>query len=214
VFRGSHQVALGSADPDAEVWVGDSKYTGPITIDRDLTLRAYALGDGTRSPTISVAFRRLTHYPRITLSAPYAPQYAAAGDDTLIDGLRGGSNFRVGRWQGYQGHDLDATIDLGETRDIRHVAMGFLQDTGSWIFMPRQIAIEVSDDGTTFRGVGVVKNTVPEQESKPVTAELGAGVNARARYVRVRVQRYGRLPGWHPGAGNEAWFFADEISVR
>jgi hypothetical protein len=38
-------------------------------------------------------------------------------------------------------------------------------------------------------------------------------VQARARYVAVRVARYGPLPDWHPGHGEEAWFFTDEIVV-
>ena len=48
------------------------------------TLTFHAVRGGARSPTVSVSFRRLTDYPRITLSAKYAPQYEAAGDDTLI----------------------------------------------------------------------------------------------------------------------------------
>jgi hypothetical protein len=32
--------------------------------------------------------------------------------------------------------------------------------------------------------------------------------------VRVTVERYGRLPDWHPGKGEESWFFADEIVVE
>jgi hypothetical protein len=34
------------------------------------------------------------------------------------------------------------------------------------------------------------------------------------RYVRVTVERYGRLPAWHPGQGEESWFFADEIVIE
>jgi hypothetical protein len=159
-------------------------------------------------------FRRIADYPRITLSAPYAPQYAAAGDDALIDGLHGGSNFRVGRWQGYQGHDLDVTLDFGAARDIHQVEMGFLQDTGSWILMPRRIVVLVSDDGRMFRTVGEAAHSVSEREMTPLTRKFTSDAGARARYVRVHVERYGPLPSWHPGAGNEAWFFADEIVVR
>jgi hypothetical protein len=31
-----------------------------------------------------------------------------------VDGLRGGHDFRTGEWQGYQGQDVNATVDLGE----------------------------------------------------------------------------------------------------
>ena len=113
----------------------------------------------------------------------YAPQYAAAGDDTLIDGLRGNQSFKTGRWQGYLGTDLDVTLDFGAPREIRHVSMGFLQDTGSWILMPRRISVQISDDDVTFRDAGAVDNSVSERESAALTRDfvldLGRAVRAR-----------------------------------
>ena len=200
----------------------------PIPVSESVTLKAIAfqsqsrvgpaleVGRDSTSPVMSVTFRRLTDYPRITLSAKYAPQYTAAGDDTLIDGLRGNDSFKTGRWQGYLGTDLDITLDFGKARDVRHVAMGFLQDTGSSILMPRRIDVALSEDGATFTPVGTVAATVPESESTATIGDYALELPEprRARYVRIRVERYGKLPGWHPGAGSEAWFFADEIIVR
>ena len=223
-FRGVQEVALGNADKDAVIFYtldgaapteASSRYVAPVRVDDSLTLKAIAVA-GAPSPAMTVVFRRLADFPRITLSAKYAPQYAAAGDDTLIDGLRGNQSFKTGRWQGYLGTDLDVTLDFGRLRDIRHVAMGFLQDTGSWIFMPRRIHIELSEDGATFTPVGTVAATVAEMESNATTSDFALDLreSRHARYVRVRVERYGKLPAWHPGAGNEAWFFADEVVVR
>jgi predicted alpha-1,2-mannosidase len=223
VFRGTQQVALGSADAGVEIRYTldgrspdktSNRYDLPIRVDASATLRARAFRDEEASPVLTVVFRRLDDYPRIALSAAYAPQYAAAGDDALIDGLRGGSNFRTGRWQGYQGQNLDVTVDFGAPRDITSVAMGFLQDTGSWIFMPRRIEVAVSHDGRTFEVLGAVENTVSERDEQAVTRDFELYAAARARYVRISVARYGTLPAWHPGAGGEAWFFADEIVVR
>ncbi len=236
-FRGIQQVTLGDAEPGVEIRYTldgteptrtSARYERPIDISETVTLKAIAFRnhapvgptfevgrDGT-SPVMSVSFRRLTDFPKITLGAKYAPQFAAAGEDTLIDGLRGNDSFKTGRWQGFLGTDLDITLDFGQLRDIRHVAMGFLQDAGSWIFMPRRVVIKGSTDGRNFRSLGSVENAVPERESKAVTRdfvlEMPQGVPVR--HIRLRVERYGKLPAWHPGAGNEAWFFADEIVVR
>jgi hypothetical protein len=32
--------------------------------------------------------------------------------------------------------------------------------------------------------------------------------------VQVRVTRFGPLPEWHPGKGEQAWFFTDEIVIE
>jgi predicted alpha-1,2-mannosidase len=234
-YRGTQTVALGQAEPDVEIRYtldgstpdrASARYEGPIRIDASLTLKAVAYrssADPTDvsprdlgSPVISAAFRRLTEYPHITLSAPYAPQYAASGDDALIDGLRGGEDFRTTRWQGYRGTDLTVTLDFGAARDVRHVGMRFLQETRAWIFMPRRVFVDVSDDGRTFRALGTMENKVPERESRTITQDLAIDLARarKARYVRLRIQTFGKLPAWHPGAGEDAWFFADEIVVR
>jgi predicted alpha-1,2-mannosidase len=224
-FRGTQLVSLANAAENAQIIYtlnGETpthtspRYSGPIQINDSVTLKAIAFVGSAPSPVMRVVFRKLTDSPRITLSAKYASQYAAAGDDALIDGLRGNESFKTGRWQGYRGTDLEATLDFGVTREIRHVAMGFLQDTGSWIFMPRRIHIELSEDGAAFTSAGTVAATVPETESKATIGDyaLDLAQPRRARYVRVRVERYGKLPAWHPGAGEEAWFFSDEIIVR
>ena len=236
VFRGTQNVTLGTAEPGSEIYYTldgstpartSTRHERPIPVTGSLTLRAIAIRAATpgppseaerdvASPVIAVTFRRLTDYPRIALSAPYAAQYAAAGDDTLIDGLRGNDSFKTGRWQGYRGTDLAVTLDFGAPRDVHQVAMGFLQDTGSWIFMPRRIFVEASADGESFQPVGTVDNMLSERESKATARDFVLRLiqSRRVQYVRVRVQTHGKLPAWHPGAGEDAWFFADEVIVR
>ena len=229
VFRDSQPVRLRSADPTAVIHYSvdgstpsraSPRYAAPFVINDSVTVRAIALVGEDESPVMSVAFRRLSEYPKITLSAPYAPQYAAAGRDTLIDGLRGTTNnFRTGRWQGYLGKDLEVTLDFGEARDIKQVAVGFLRDVGSWIFYPRGVELLVSDDGQAFRQAGMstmVLSGDGKEDTQPETRDhvIDLPMPQRARYLRVRILHYGKLPAWHPGAGNDAWFFADEIVVR
>ena len=228
VFRGSQAVRLASAEATAAIhYTTDGstpdasapRYNTPFTIENSTTLKAVAIHEEAVSPVMTVTFRRLADFPKITLSAPYAPQYAAAGTDALIDGLRGNTSFKTGRWQGYLGKDLDVTLDFGEVRDIRQITVGYLQDTGSWIFFPRQTVVSVSDDGQTFNRVATSAMVLVDDPRQDARAEIRDHVidlpmPQRARYVRVRVEHYGKLPAWHAGAGNDAWFFADEIIVR
>jgi predicted alpha-1,2-mannosidase len=228
VFRESQPVRLRSAEPAAVIYYtidgssptrSSSRYAAPFTINDSVTVKATAFIDDDSSPVMSVTFRRLSEYPKITLSTSYAPQYAAAGRDTLIDGLRGNNNFRTGRWQGYQGKDLEVTLDFGEPRDIRQISVGFLRDIGSWIFYPTSAAVSVSDDGESFRQAAASAMVVPgdtSEDRRPETRDhvIDLPLPQRARYLRVRIEHYGKLPAWHPGAGSDAWFFADEIVVR
>ncbi len=224
-FRGSTEVALGDADPRAEVRYtldggepgpGSARYERPIALGQSATLRAVALVAGRLpSPFLEARFSKIPDGRTVTLSARYSPQYAAGGDDALIDGLRGGSNYRLGRWQGYQGEDLEAVVDLGRAQELGRVAAGFIQESRAWVMMPRQVSFALSVDGKAWTPVGTVANTVPDTEKAVVTKDFDASFPAaRARFVRVIVTKYGNLPAWHNGAGSPAFFFCDEITVE
>ena len=148
------------------------------------------------------------------LEHPYSDQYSAGGLKALIDHQRGGDNFRTGVWQGYHGVDLVATIDLGTKMKINRLAGSFLQEQGSWIFMPKEVEFFVSDDGKKFRSVGKKTNEIAENEDDAVIQELGVRPRCEARYVKMAAKNIGICPDWHVGAGQPAWIFCDEFIIE
>jgi hypothetical protein len=196
-----------------------ARYMAPFVVERSSTIKAIAVSaDGNSSLTASAHYHRIPHNWTISLKSNYSRQYSGGGDLALIDGIRGTTNWSGGAWQGYQGVDLVAVIDLGEVKSIRSLGAGFLQDVGSWIWMPRRIEFEVSVDGNTFNQVLTLQNDIPDGQA------AGGGVIAKnfegtispqpVRYVRIRAVTFGKIPAWHPGQGGDAWIFADEIWVN
>ena len=226
IFRGQTTVKLDHAEPGVELhYTSDGSaatsasptLVQPLTLRDTTTMRVVARrSNGDASLPFEVAFHKIPDALTIKLSARYATQYSAGGDDALIDGLRGSLDFRDGRWQGYRGTDLEVLIDLGSVQQIRRVAIHCLEDQGSWIFFPRSVAIMTSEDGT-FSGDGppaayisAPRDPTPRIREYP-TSKPGPW---SARYIRIDVRRFGPLPDWHPGKGEEAWFFADEIVIE
>jgi hypothetical protein len=152
----------------------------------------------------------------VMLAKANSNQYPGTGATTLTDGLLGSTNHHDGLWQGWIGSDLEAVIDLGEKRPVRSIGASFLQATGSWILLPKSVAIDLSDDGVRWRPAAELVHEVPADREAPLRRvfehELG-GVS-EARFVKVVAQNPGALPDWHPGAGRPSWIFADEIIVR
>jgi len=150
----------------------------------------------------------------VTLRVEPDPQYAGSGAGVLTDGRVGTQDFRDGAWLGFQGRDLDATVDLGAPRSIRRVGLDCMQNQQPWVFLPRAVEFSVSEDGVRWEVVGRV--TSPVERSAEISPRvLAVPVDAGSvRYVRVVARGVDPLPEWHSGGGNPAWIFADEIIVE
>src|SRR6185312_5795964 len=90
----------------------------------------------------------------VKLAIPYDPKYPASGDRSLTDGLMGTTAFKDGRWLGFDGPDLNATIDLQEKKPIKTVTASFLCDPNSGIFLPPVVSVYTSTDGQQFEPAG------------------------------------------------------------
>jgi predicted alpha-1,2-mannosidase len=204
--------ALDGKDPGESAAI----YDKPFTIRESTILTAVAKRKGLpESFRIQAGFTRIPKDRKITLNTKYAPQYSAGGDAALIDFTRGGNDFRTGTWQGYEGVDLDAVVDLGSLQKIRRISAGFLQDIGSWIFFPLEVEYYLSPDGREFFKAGSVPDDIPEKDPAVQVKDFILTVNnGHARFIRIVAKNRGICPTWHPGAGSKAWIFADEIVVE
>jgi len=197
------------------------RFTTPFTIDKSTTIKAVAVDESGRQSRVATAtFHRIPHDWKLTLLSKYSSQYPGGGDFAVIDGIRGTTNWSGGAWQGYWGKDFVAVVDLGRTQTITKLGAGFLQEAGSWIWMPRRVEFEVSLDGQTFTHVLSIPNDVPDGSDPNTNAgtlakDFVKNVNSQvARYVRIKAVNFGKIPSWHPGSGGDAWIFVDEIIIE
>ena len=162
---------------------------------------------------ISSSVRKISSDRDITLFQRYNPQYNAGGDEGLIDGGRGPLNWKAGGWQGYQGTDFTAVVDLREKRAVNRISAGFCQDARSWIWMPSEVVYSVSDDGVNYTEVYRETTPVASDDMTVQIWDCDSSVSVEARYVKVFAMNFGTIPQWHPGAGSDAFIFIDEIMV-
>jgi glycosyl hydrolase family 92/F5/8 type C domain-containing protein len=223
-FRGSTEVELESAEPGAMIrWTKNlaipagqfAPYAGPIVLDDTASIRFLAEREGRRSPIVEAEFHRIPNDWTVTLGSEPNPQYTAGGADALVDGLRGSTEWRTGRWHGYQYRDFEATVDLGRIQSVRRAGAGFLQDVRSWIWMPVEVVVQVSIDGKEFQEVAKISTDVRPDDTELVIRDLvGSFEPVEARYVRIRAKSFGTIPDWHPGHGDGAFVFVDEILIE
>ncbi len=205
----------GSQDTDSTE--GFVPYEGPFTLKENCTVRAFVRKDGQTSAVTSCTVHKIHNDMRIKLGARYNRQYNAGGDEGLIDGYRGTTNWRTGGWQGYQDTDFTAVVELLEPRMLEEIGAGFCQDARSWIWMPRYVEFSVSGDGENFVPVGRVDNTTDPQDYVVQVRDMSVNVpvsTGPVRFIKVFAKNFGTIPEWHPGAGGEGFIFIDEIWVK
>ena len=132
----------------------------------------------------------------------------------LVDYIRGGNDYRTGSWQGYEGIDLVAVVDLGKKQRISDISTGFIQDENSWIFMPVEVEFFTSKNGKKFKSAGKVVNDISPKEKGSIVKNYGVKTRGKARYVKVVAKNRGVCPPYHKGAGGKCWIFVDEVVVR
>ncbi len=166
-FKDSLEVAVITSCGDCIVQAGfvDDKIvfsnrTISFKLKKDSNIWAYTKrADGRSSDTIWTTFYKINDKLKLTLKSEYANQYAAGGDDALIDRQRGTSDFRTGSWQGYQGQDVELVLSFGELRSNPKVTVGFLQDVRSWVWFPSEVQFYFSADGKNWSAPITVRHT-------------------------------------------------------
>jgi len=219
-------VTLSSEIPDAQIYyttngtdpdATSNKYENPIPIDSSVTLKAVDIIDGKVMGVKPAEQKFVMHKAvgkNVTYTNPVSRYYPADGPNTLTDGVRGTTEVNK-YWHGLQGKDLIATIDMGTEASVKNISIGCLQRYSDWIFLPQSVTFEISNDGKNFTELGTVKNTISPDEKSPVIKNFTLNVPAqKARFIRVTAKNLGVCPKGHPGGGQPAWVFADEIVVN
>ncbi|MCC6280967.1 MAG: GH92 family glycosyl hydrolase [Saprospiraceae bacterium] len=223
-FRDRQTIALECIDPEATIRYNVIKnpvskekiYKKPFEIKASTRISFQAEKAGRYSAPQRAVFHQL-HADRRVLryNTQYNPQYTGGGDEALIDGIRGGDDFRAGEWQGFEGRNLDMVIDLGKKQKINRLTAHFLQDENAWIFFPTTVQFEISDDGEHFSPAGAVACPVAPTEKGALQYDFQVSLSdIKARYVRVIGVSQGQCPPWHKGAGYPCWVFADEVVIE
>jgi len=193
-------------------WVA---YTGPLRIEKSTRLEAKAVtADGVESKIVPANYVQFKSKYAIDIKSKLRKPYDAGGPDALIDGIRGAADWKLGGWQGYQDQDFEAVIDLGKSKRVKEIGTGYFQDIRSWIWLPKKVTYLISKDGVTFKEVGSIVNSHPDDNYDLFQKDFILNNRAKGRYIKVIAETYGTIPDWHLGKGGKTYIFIDEFWIN
>ena len=188
-------------------------YNNAFTINTSSQLRAVGfINDEQRGRSFEkdINFHKATG-KTISIKQQPEPRYSAGGVAAIINGIKG-SDERYGdkEWLGFEGKNMEAIIDMKEETEIKKVSFRFFKGEGQWIYLPKKISVFVSNDGGKYTLAGESTDIATQAKiANPTVA-----VNSKGKYLKVLVERFGKIPDGLQGGGHEAWLFVDEIIVE
>ena len=227
IFNEPLTITLNCAEPKAEIRYTlegsepDEKsalYKKPFAIGQSCTLKAKAFVKGKISSFTTV--RCFDYHPikNTTFVTPPAERYGKNADIALMDGKKGVAGDYYNDWLGFNGDDMEATIELTKPLDINVIKVGICHEPNDWVMWPKSVWVSFSVDGTDFTDWKFAELPVfdrPDKMAGHGRIEARARVNEKqVRFVRVKVESYGVLPDWHPYAGQKAWIMVDEVTIE
>jgi len=96
------------------------------------------------------------------------------------------------------------------------LSLNCLQDSRSWILFPTVVSFYTSDDNKNFTLVDSVVYLVKHDDYNVQVHKFEKILEKKinARYLKIVAKTYGKLPDGHPGEGDEAFIFVDELEIK
>ena len=196
----------------SEPTLSSQKLTKKLVLSQTTTVSAYVVRDG---KIISPMFKATYNLNKAT-GKKYElknmnPQYSGSTKNALTDGIFGSAKS-YDKWIGTYGYDYDVVVDLEKRENINSISLNFLDNVGSWIFLPTKVHFYVSDDNKTWKEIS--ESDIELTKEGQILNVKANCKDKKARYVKIYAETVRKCPEGHPGCGYDAHCFADEIIIK
>jgi sialate O-acetylesterase len=207
-----HWARMHCADPKISVYytldgstpsTQSALYTFPIALQYDARIVARAFKNKVGS-LVSTSVDLVRHhglFARYKTKSEFDSRYPA-GKSALADGLLGSENFADGHWLALFGKDLSGKIKLNKKQTVNSIAIQFLEDQDSWIFLPTKLVLEVSSNGIFWQKFEIAIPLQSTKRSGKTIHKFASKIEkANIRYIRFYAKSQGTCPpGTQPPA--------------
>jgi hypothetical protein len=190
-------------------------YQKPISISGYTVIKARAVKDNWyASDIVEYTFFKGTYRPALVelLNEPN-PQYQGEGSNTLINQKKGeASDFKNPAWLGYREKPFEALFTFAQPTPIKLLTLSIGKNIGGFIFPPASVEVWGGPDKMHLT---LLQKIQPQQPIKDQSARVEA-IQSQLKegnysVIKLIARPLAKLPAWHPGKGQPAWVFVDEV---
>jgi len=192
-------------------------YKQPLLLKENTTIKAKAYKAGWYgSETVSTNVYK-SGYKADTIIFLQGPddKYKLGGSKILADGQLGDFETNSGKWLGFKNNNMEALLVFKKPVDVQSVGLNFMQLVPTYIFPPVEVEVWGGKEKNKLRLLGKVKPQEIKKNAKREFVKVEAKFKAQnVSYLKIVANNLKKLPDWHPGKGEPAWIFVDEVFLN
>ncbi len=142
-------------------------------------------------------------------------KYKGEGATTLIDSKKGlAENFNDITWLGFREQPFAAWFYFDTVQTVNSISVSYNESVQSYLMPPSEVEIW---GGNEKNGMKLLKKVSPQQPTKEQKDFVGIeGIKidipqSNYKCYKIVAKNVLKLPSWHPGKGDKAWIFIDEV---
>ena len=201
-------------DPDSTT---SPIYKGPISADGFTLVKAKSIKTGWySSPVTTFSFFKKGIKPSgAELINKPNEKYKGSGGATLIDGKKGlAENFGDEAWLGFREQPFAASFYFDTVQTINSISISYNENVQSYLMPPAEVEIWAGESKDKLKLLKKATAPQPRKEEKNIVRVEGMKIDipqSTYKYYKIVAKNVLKLPIWHPGKGDKAWIFIDEI---
>lgn len=206
---------LDGKDPDS---IQSPLYTGEVVLKSTAIVKAKAYHKGwIASDVVQKQFYRSTwKADSVLLATEPEAKYKGKGAQLLIDRDKSDPNYGNGKWLGYHGRPVVATLLFRQPATVSNVTVSMIKSVNEHIFPPASIQIWGGPDSLHLKLLQTVHPPAPgmDDRTKDNIAFTGDFAPASLQCIRVVLKPIGNIVPWVKDQKAKSWLFIDEVFVN
>ncbi|MES2828446.1 MAG: c-type cytochrome domain-containing protein [Bacteroidota bacterium] len=215
VIRGVQiRYTLDGTEPDS---LNSPLYKTGIPIQKNTLLKTRAFKKGwISSDLLSIPLYRNTYKPD-SIATILLPEENLNGGraPALIDGQFGSIDIFQGRWAGYIKNDFSTIMLYKQPVLVSSVALNAILHLGANALLPHVVEVWGGKDPKHLKLLGTNRPAAAKKDDPPLIVTMEVNFKPQQlSCIKILTRNVKKLPAWHPGKGNPAVLFVDEILVN